>query len=151
MTTTGAQIPAPTTWSRSSVLAITPVWRVGALAAVVAAAATTLFALGAKALDVPLEVDGEAIPMIAFAYITLWWSAVGTVVAALLARRAKRPARTFGVTTLVLTALSFVPPLTTDHIDTATRVTLSLSHVVAAVIVISALAARLSQVPQARQ
>jgi hypothetical protein len=97
-----------------------------------------------------LEVDGEGIPIIAFPYITLFWAAVGTVLAVVLARRAKRPARTFFVTTLALTALSFVPPLATADIDAATRVTLSLSHVVAAAIVIPVLAARLSAAQRIR-
>ncbi len=150
MATTATQIHASTTRSKSN-LATIPVWRVGALAGVLAAVAATVFALGARALDVPLEVDGDTIPLIAFAYITLLWSAVGIVLAAVLARRAKRPARTFVVTTLVLTALSFVPPLATSDVDTATRVTLSLSHVVAAAIVIPALAVRLSHVRHGRQ
>jgi hypothetical protein len=67
-----------------------------------------------------------------------------------LARRAKRPARTFVVTTVALTALSLAPPLATADIDTSTRVTLSLSHLVAAAIVIPVLAARLSSVQPTR-
>jgi uncharacterized membrane protein len=139
-----------TTRSRKSPFAAAPVWRVGALASVVAVVLTTVFALAAKALDVSLEVDGEAIPIIAFAYITLLFAAVGTVLAVVLARRAKRPARTFVVTTVALTALSLVPPLATADIDTSTRVTLSLSHLVAAAIVIPVLAARLSSVQRTR-
>jgi hypothetical protein len=70
------------------------------------------------------------------------WSAVGTVLAMTLARWAKRPARTFVVTTVVLTVLSFGPVVTADA-DAATQVALVLSHVVAAAIVIPALALRL--------
>jgi uncharacterized membrane protein len=137
-----------TTRSPKSVFAAAPVWRVGALASVVAVVLTTVFALAAKALDVSLEVDSEAIPIIAFAYITLLFAAVGTVLAVVLARRAKRPARTFIVTTVALTAVSLVPPLATADIDTSTRVTLSLSHLVA--VVIPVLAARLSYVQRTR-
>ena len=144
------QAAGETTRSPKSVIAATPVWRVGALASVVAVVLTTLFALAAKDLDVSLEVDNEAIPIIAFAYITLLFAAVGTVLAVVLARRAKRPARTFVVTTVALTALSLVPPLATADIDTSTRVTLSLSHLIAAAIVIPVLAARLSSVQGTR-
>jgi uncharacterized protein DUF6069 len=143
-------VAGETTRSRKSRFAAAPVWRVGALASVVAVVLTTVFALVAKALDVSLEVDGEAIPIIGFAYITLLFAAVGTVLAVVLARRAKRPARTFVVTTVALTALSLVPPLATGDIDTSTRVTLSLAHLVAAAIVIPVLAARLSSVPRTR-
>jgi hypothetical protein len=144
------QVAGETTRSRKALFAAAPVWRVGALASVVAVVLTTVFALAAKALDVSLEVDGEAIPIIAFAYITLLFAAVGTVLAVVLARRAKRPARTFVVTTVALTALSLVPPLATADIDTSTRVTLCLSHLVAAAIVIPVLAARLSSVQRTR-
>lgn len=125
-------------------------WRVGAVASVVAAMVTVLFALGAKAIDIPLEAPAlgedtaERIPVGAFAVVTLMWSAVGTVLAVVLARRAKRPARTFVVTTVVLTLLSLVQPLTADT-DTASQVTLALSHLVAAAVVIPPLALRLSE------
>jgi len=135
--------PTPTGPSARSFLATTPVWRVGALASVVATIVTTLFALGAKAIDVPLEIGDERIPILGFAMLTLGWSAVGTVLAVVLARRAKRPARTWVVITVVLTVLSFASPISADA-DTATQVTLALSHVVAAAVVIPTLAVRLS-------
>ena len=123
------------------------VWQVGVLASVAAAIATELFALGAEAIDIPMEVDGEEIPFGGFAIITLLWSVVGTVLAVALARWAKRPARTFVVTTVVLTLLSLIFPLTARDTDTATQVTLALSHLLAAAIVIPALALRLAYVP----
>jgi hypothetical protein len=123
------------------------VWQVGVLASVAAAIATEVFALGAEAIDIPREVDGEEIPFGGFAMITLLWSAVGTVFAVALARWAKRPARTFVVTTVVLTLLSLVFPFTARDTDTATQVALALSHLVAAAIVIPALALRLAYVP----
>lgn len=120
-----------------------PLWRVGALASAAAAVATVVFALFAKAIDIPMEVDGEAIPVLGFAIVTLLWAAVGTGLAIAFARWAKRPARMFVVTTAVLTLLSFVPVVTADA-DTATQVALALSHVLAAAIVIPALALRLA-------
>jgi hypothetical protein len=120
-----------------------PVWRIGVVASVVAAVATTLFALFAKAIDIPLEVDNEEIPIVGFGFLTLLWSAVGTAMAMAFARWAKRPARTFVVTALVLTVLSFVPVLTADA-DTATQVALAISHTLAAAIVIPLLGLRLA-------
>ena len=131
--------PLGTSRSRTT---LGPVWRVGALAGAAAAVATVVFALIAKAIDVPLEIDHEEIPVLGFAMVTLLWTAVGTVLAAVMARRAKSPARTFVVTTIVLTILSFVPVVNADA-TTATQVTLALAHVLAAAIVIPALALRL--------
>jgi Family of unknown function (DUF6069) len=118
--------------------------RAGALASVSAAAATVVFALVVKAIDVPLEVDGDDIPIPGFAIVTLLWSAVGIALALAFARWARRPARTFLMTTVVLTLGSFVPVLTADA-DTATQVALALSHLVAAAIVIPALTAALAR------
>ena len=98
--------------SNASSLMRLRVWQVGVLASVAAAVATELFALGAEAIDIPMEVDGEEIPFGGFAMITLLWSVVGTVLAVALARWAKSPARTFVVTTVVLTLLSLVFPFT---------------------------------------
>lgn len=119
---------------------------VGIASGVVAAVATTLVAVIAKAADVPLRAAprsadaGEAIPMSGFAFGTLTSVATGIVLALALRRFAKRPARTFTVVTLVLTALSFLGPITTGHATTATRFVLELTHVVAAAIVIPAMA-----------
>ncbi len=88
---------------------VRPLWLTGALAAIAAAAGAVVVALGAKAIDVPLEVDGDEIPIPGFALVTLFWSAVGVGMAYAFSRWAKRPARTFVVTTVVLTALSLGP------------------------------------------
>lgn len=134
----------PAGGSPRSAPSTSPLWRVGALASAGAALATVVFALGAKAIDIPLEVDGDAIPVLGFAIVTLIWSAVGVGLAIVFARWAKRPARTFVVTTVVLTTVSFVPAATADA-TTATQIALALSHVLAAVIVIPALALRLAK------
>ena len=81
-----------------------PLWRTGALAAPAAVAAVAV-ALGADVIDIPLEVDGDEVPVLGFGFITLLWSTVGIGIAYAFARWAKRPARTFVVTTVVLTVL----------------------------------------------
>jgi hypothetical protein len=106
----------------------------GVVAGVVAAAATVAIAAGARAADVPLTVDGEKIPLLGFAQLTLTGAALGVVVARLLGRRDR-----FIVVTVAATAVSLVPSLTLpDHL--ATRVVLVCTHLVAAAIVIPALA-----------
>jgi hypothetical protein len=59
-----------------------------------------------------------------------------------LSRRANQPRRTFVRTTIALTLVSIVPDVLADA-HTSTRLTLALTHVVAAAIVIPALASRL--------
>jgi hypothetical protein len=120
-----------------------PLVRTGALAGVGAAAATVVLALVLEAIDVPLEVDGDEIPIPGFAFGTIVGSVVGILLALAFARWARRPARTFLITTVVLLLASFVPVLTADA-DTATQVGLALSHVVAAAVVIPALTAALA-------
>lgn len=120
-----------------------PPWRAGATAGVIASVATLAFAAVAQALDVSLAVGGKAIPLLGFAQVTLVAAIIGTVLAVVLSRRAKRPRRTFMATTLSLTAVSFVPDVLADA-HTATKVTLALTHIVAAAIVIPALASRLT-------
>ncbi|SOD72213.1 hypothetical protein SAMN05892883_1632 [Jatrophihabitans sp. GAS493] len=118
-------------------------WWPGVSYAVVAAAATIVVAALAHALGASLEVDGEVIPLLAFAQLTFIFSMIGVALAALLRRRVGRPATAFVRLTLVLTGLSFLPDLLTPHIDAATRVTLLSTHIVAAAIVIPRVAARL--------
>lgn len=116
--------------------------RSGAAAGVAAAVATVAVATVADAVGVPIEIKGEAIPLLGFAQLTLVATAVGVVLASVLARRSARARHTFVSSTLVLTALSFVPDVLADA-ATATKITLVLTHVVAAAIVIPTLARRL--------
>jgi peptidoglycan/LPS O-acetylase OafA/YrhL len=115
-------------------------WKAGLLAGAGASVATTVVA----AAGGPLEVGGEAIPVLGFAQMTMLGSLIGTVLAVVLARRARRPQHTFVVTTVALTALSIVPDALADA-TTGTRLTLALTHVIAAAIVIPALARRLAR------
>jgi hypothetical protein len=117
--------------------------RRGAVAGVVASVATTGVAVAADAIGVPIRIAGEAIPMAGFAQLTLFFTAVGIVIGSVTARRSAHARDTFVKTTLTLTALSFVPDVLADA-QTATKLTLILTHVVAAAIVIPALAFRLA-------
>ena len=109
--------------------------RVGALAGVAAAVATELVAAVARVSDVSMEAGGfgadtsEPIPVLGFAFSTLLWTAVGIVIAVAMTRWAKRPAHTFTVTAVVLTAVSFVPPALAGATTTGTKIILALTHV----------------------
>jgi hypothetical protein len=114
-------------------------------AGVVAAAATVAVAAAAQAVGVSLETaPGEAIPVLGFGQLTLVFTVIGVLIARTLRRRAQQPRSTFVTTTVVLTALSLVPDAVLSA-DAATKVTLMLTHLVAAAIVIPVLAARLPE------
>jgi Family of unknown function (DUF6069) len=131
--------------------------RVGVLASVAAAAATAVVALAAEAADVPMRAGSlgahhaDAIGPLTFALTTLMWSAVGTLLAAILARRAARSARTFQAVTVALTGLSLLGPVLAGATALATRLTLGTAHLVAAAIVIPALTWRLETVVTTRR
>ena len=130
----------PTTASTSA----RPVWRTGVVYGLVASASTTAVAGIAHAAGVSLDISGEAIPLAGFAQLTFLCTMIGTLLAAVLSRRASSPRHTFVVTTLVVTALSIVPDVIADA-AVSTRLTLALTHVVAAAIVIPALSSRLAE------
>jgi len=120
------------------------VWKHGVVAAAVAAVATTVLAAAASAAGVSFaDSTGESIPVFAFPQLTLVFSLVGTGIAAAMARRARRPRRTFVRTTVALTALSYVPDLTFGF-GVASAATLITLHTVAAFIVVPTLARRLA-------
>jgi hypothetical protein len=119
------------------------IWRTAGIAGVIAAVATTAIGGIAKAADVPLLVGELEVQVPAFALFTLVGAAIGALLASQLQTRAAQPRRTFLVTAVVLTALSFLPDLTADA-TTATKLTLVGAHVVAAAVIIPALAGRLS-------
>ena len=136
-TTTFTQAPAVETPARPTF------WKTGVVSGIGAAVATTLIAAAARAADISLAVDGEKIPLLGFAQLTLVGALIGTVMAKVMSKRARQPRRTFVVTTVVLTALSLVPDVTVDA-PTSSKLVLMLTHVVAAAIVVPALANRLS-------
>ena len=87
---------------------------------------------------------GEAIPVLGFGQLTLFFTVVGIVMARAMARWARHPRTLFVRTTVVLTAVSIVPDLMLQS-DAATKVTLIVTHLVAAAIVIPVLAGRLDE------
>jgi hypothetical protein len=131
---------APTTAARRL-----PVWKHGVSAALAAAVATTVLATVASAAGVSFsDGSGASIPIAAFAQLTLVFSLVGTGIAAVLARKARRPRSTFVRTAVALTALSYVPDLTVGF-DAGSAATLITLHTVAAAIVVPVLAGRLAR------
>ncbi len=118
-------------------------WRPGMVAGLAAAAATTAVAAIAHASGVSLETaPGEAIPVIGFGQLTLFFTVIGVVMARTMGLRARRPRSTFTRTTVALTALSLVPDVMISA-SASTKMTLVLTHLVAAAIVIPALSSRL--------
>jgi hypothetical protein len=129
------------------------VWKHGIAAAIVAAAVTTGLAYVAMQAGVSFVDPAKPelpIPLLGFAELTFVFSLIGVGLAAIFARKARRPRSTFVRTTLVLLALSIVPdfvaiPKLSPDFDTATSVTLAALHLVAAAIVIPVLASRLAE------
>ncbi|MFH9012037.1 DUF6069 family protein [Streptomyces sp. NPDC017943] len=136
----------------SGFLATRPVWLVGLLATLAGGVVTELFALAARAAGVPMEAaspgakEAAPIPVGGFFGGVLFWSVAGVVLAVALARWARRPARTFTVTTVALTVLSLAGPAVAPHTTLSTQAVLAVSHLVAAAVIIPALAGRLSHV-----
>src|SRR4051812_45504637 len=122
-----------------------PVWKHGVAAALLASVATTVLAAVASAAGVSFaDHAGASIPMVAFGQLTLVFSLVGVGIAAVMARKARRPRVTFVRTAVGLTALSFVPDLTFGF-DAGSAATLITLHTVAAAIVVPTLARRLAR------
>lgn len=122
-----------------------PVWKHGVVAAAVASLATTVLAALASAAGVSFaDSAGAGIPIAGFAQLTLVFSLVGVGMAAVMARKARRPRSTFVRTTLALTALSVVPDLTFGF-GAGSALTLVCLHIVAAAIVVPTLARRLAR------
>ncbi|MFG3690316.1 DUF6069 family protein [Micromonospora sp. NPDC047740] len=121
-----------------------PVWKHGVAAAVVASVTTTVLAAVASAAGISFaDSTGASIPIAGFAQLTLLFSLAGVGIAAVMARKARRPRRTFVRTTVALIALSFVPDLTFGF-DAGSAATLITLHIVAAAIVVPTLAGRLA-------
>ena len=140
--TTTTLITTPTTATTTA--QPTPLWKHGVAAACVAAVATTALAAIASAAGVSFaDKTGTSIPIAGFTQLTLVFSLIGVAMAAVMARKARRPRTTFVRTALALTALSFVPDLTFGF-DVASAATLISLHTVAAAIVVPTIARRLA-------
>ena len=131
--TTTARTIASTTSARRATDRVS--WRSGATTTLVAAVVVTALAALLHAAGAAPGVDGEAIPVLAFAQMV----ALGGVVGIVLARHVGRTA--FVRTTVVLTAVSCVPSVA---LGTAAgdKLGLVLTHVVAAAIIVPRLAPR---------
>lgn len=133
--TTATTSTRTATSSTSTKTRRTPTWRYGLTTAVVAAAVTTAVAAGLRAVGVELSVQGEPIPILAFAQLVMISAVIGIVVARHVTRT------TFIRVAVTLTALSFVPDVAwgTTPADT---VGLICTHLVAAAIIIPRYARR---------
>jgi hypothetical protein len=131
---------------RSRARAQRPLWQVGLAAALVAAAASVLVYVAARAGGVPMELTEvfedhfARMPVMNMAWAALLDGGVaGTVLAAACRRWARRPQSTFLALAMVGLIASLVLPVISDA-STATKVVLSISHVVVAAVIVPALA-----------
>ena len=129
---------------RAGVRGSTPLVRTGLPAVALAGVATTTVAAAGRVAGVSLDMADEPIPVLGFGVLTVVFGLVGVLLALALSRWARRPRRTFVVTTVVLTALSLVPDALAD-VAGSTRALLMTTHLVAAAIIVPALARRLPQ------
>lgn len=121
--------------SRGRRLAVT-----GLGAAVAAAALNAVVAGLARAAGVDLEVTGgEAIPVSGIAFVTVVFSVLGVLIAAALSRWSDSPVQWWLRTTVVLTAVSLVPPFLAAA-DAGTAATLVALHLLAAAVVVPVVA-----------
>lgn len=141
-TTTAATTETSTHTAPARTRRARALWAAGLASGAVAAVATTVVAAVARASDVPLAIDGEQIPVFAFAQLTMMGAVIGTVLAVSFSKWARRPHRTFLVTTVALTVLSLVPDVMADA-TTGSKLVLMFTHLVAAAIVVPTLARRL--------
>lgn len=111
--------------------------RTGLLAALAAVVVTTLVAAVERGIGASFEVPkgGETIPLSGIAFVTGVFSLVGVVIAAALLRLSSRPAELFVRTTVVLTAVSLVPPWLVGA-AASTAVALVVLHLVAAAVMV---------------
>lgn len=116
-----------------------PVRRAALTSGAIAAVATTAAAAAADLAGVPLAIDGETIPMLGFAQMTLVGAVVGGLLAAALNRYGTHPQRSFLQAVVVLTVLSCIPSVTLPP-DAATKVVLVATHLLAAAIIVPAVA-----------
>lgn len=123
-----------------------PLWQVGVAAALVAAAASIIVYGAARAAEVPMELTEvfedqfARMPVMNMAWAALLeGGALGTALAAACRQWARRPRRYFVLLAICGLVASFALPITSDA-STATKVVLTMSHLVVAIIVVPALA-----------
>jgi Family of unknown function (DUF6069) len=123
-----------------------PLWQVGLASALVATVASVLVYVAARAGSVPMELTEvfenqfARMPVMNMVWAALLEGGVaGTVLAAVCRRWIRRPRSSFVALAMAGLIASFVLPITSDA-TTATKVVLSISHVVVAIIIVPALA-----------
>jgi hypothetical protein len=128
-----------------------PLWLVGLVTAVVAAAASVAVYGAARAAGVPMELtevfedEFARMPVMNMALAALLeGGAAGTALAAACRRWTRRPRLWFVTLTTIGLIASFALPIISDA-STATKVVLSISHIVVAVIIVPPLAMTLPQ------
>jgi len=110
----------------------------------VASVATTVLAAIASAAGVSFaDSTGASIPIAGFAQLTLVFSLVGVGIAAVMARKARRPRATFVRTAVAHGAV--LRPGSHVRVDAGSAATLITLHTVAAAIVVPTLARRLAR------
>jgi Family of unknown function (DUF6069) len=123
-----------------------PLWQVGLAAAMVAAAASVVVYLAARAAGVPMELtevfedEFARMPVMSMAWAALLEGGLaGTALATACRRWTRRPRSYFVALAMTGLVASFALPITSDA-STATKVVLVISHVVVAIIIVPALA-----------
>lgn len=123
-----------------------PLWQVGLASALVAAVAGIIVYVAARAAGVPMELTEvfedkfARMPMMNMAWAALLdGGTVGTVLAVACRRWASRPRSYFVTLAMIGLIGSLALPIVSDA-STATKVVLSISHVVVAIIIVPALA-----------
>jgi hypothetical protein len=121
-------------------------WQVGLVAALVAAAASVLVYAAARAAGVPMELtevfadEFARMPVMNMAFgALLEGGAAGTALAGACRRWSRRPRLWFVTLTTIGLIASFALPVISDA-SNATKVVLSISHVVVALIIVPPLA-----------
>jgi hypothetical protein len=128
-----ASAPSTRRSRRSWVLARTTV-----VLGLIAAAVVTSVAGLAHAAGVSFEIDGETIPLLGFAQLTLVGAVVGGFLLAGFERWSAAPRRRFVQSVVALTVLSCVPSVTMPD-DVTTKLALVALHVLAATIIVPVL------------
>ena len=115
-----------------------PLLRTTVRSGIAAAVAVSAFAAVSHGAGVSFRVGGERIPVAGFAQMTLFGAMLGGVLAAVLDGRSTRARHRFLQVTILLAAVSCVPSVALPD-DTASKLALIATHLIAAAIVVPAL------------
>ncbi|MEU8133510.1 DUF6069 family protein [Streptodolium elevatio] len=137
--------------SRRATSTAGPVWKVASLASLGGLAVAGIYEAIVRAAGVSFEMgasaaDSKPVPAGGFVGFTAMVAVAGILFAVAVARWAKRPGRTYAVTTWAVVAASLALPFLPPYMDGDTRFVLVLSHVVVAVAVIPVVAKRLDRI-----